>query len=394
MSFISGTATNVTDLLTILDAFLTKGHSLDPQYSAIGDGIITCLIGTASSILEVVTVDFADAADFSVSGSLSGSLGSGTVGVPFSCDVCEFTITAGATDWEDGDTIEFTMTPPWVQERFTTDAGTASSTSPTLYSCWKAPGNDGESAIYVAVRRIMDVTGDYDNLRLNGYIAYDPGLHFYAQPGGMTSRGPLLPLLRVGSMPYWIAANGRRVVIVVKTSTRYMSAYLGLITPYLNPSALPYPLLIGGCMAYSSAPSDTSTNWRWSATGTNISAFPKSAGGSTLENNTCRFRRPDGVMNAMSWISRYAGLSGGLLTPNSSIGLDLRAGLDGSYPILPVVLSEDAPSNVWGELDGVGYVSGHANTAENTVAQNRIQWLVVQDVGRTSKENYFAVKLA
>ena len=391
MSFITGTASDVPDLLTKLDAFLTKGHSLDPLYAGVGTGTITDLIGTAASVLEVITVTFADATNFAVSGSVSGSLGAGTIGTPFTSAVCSCTLVAGATPWALGDTVTFTMTPPWVQERFSTDANDV-----TAFSCWKAPGNDGASAIYVAVQRIMNVTGDYDNLRLNGYIAYNSGLNFYGQAGGMTSRGPLIPLLRVGNMPFWVCANGRRVVLVVKTSTVYMAAYLGLITPYLNPSAVPYPLLIGGSMAFDGEPGSTSTDWRWSYSGNYMSTFPKSYGGnsSTHNNHTCRFRRPDGVLAAFSGYGRYPSGSGGQVTPDCNVGLDLRAGLDGSYPILPLVLSESAPANIWGEMDGVGWVSGHANTAENTVTQNRIQWMVVQDVFRNSKQNYFAVKMA
>ncbi|MBN2321300.1 MAG: hypothetical protein JXR49_19630, partial [Acidobacteria bacterium] len=268
MSFQTGTATDVADLLTKLDAFLTVGHSLDPIYSGTGTGTIEDLIGTVSSVLETITVTFSDDTNFSVSGSVSGSLGSGTVGSPFTSSVCNFTIQAGGTAWANGDTVEFVMTAPWVQERFSTVANDVDE-----YSCWKAPGNDGESAIYVAMQRISNVTGDYDNLRLNGYTSYNSGLSFYGQTGCMPSKGPCLPLLRVGSMPYWFVANGRRVVIVVKVSTVYVAAYLGLITPYMDPNAIPYPLMIGGSMAYDYEPSETSTSWRWSVTSNYISTF-------------------------------------------------------------------------------------------------------------------------
>jgi hypothetical protein len=391
MSFIIGTAADVADLLASLDAFLTVGHSLDPLYAGSGTGTINGLIGTAASVLETITVTFSNAADFDVSGSVSGNLGPGTVGSPYNCTVCAFTIAAGGAAWASGDTITFIMTPAWEQQCYSAIANDDSD-----YCCWKAPGNDGESSIYAALRRMNDITGDYDNLRLNGYTAYAPGLSFYGQPGAMTSKGPVVPLLRTGSMPFWFAANGRRIAIVVKVSTVYMAAYLGLITPYLNPSALPYPLLIGGSMAYDAEPAGDSVSWRWSTTGSYVSTFPKSYGGnSSISNNhTCRFRRPDGVYAAFSGYGRYPSGGGGLITPHNSIGQDLRAGLDGSYPVVPCVLSENAPTNVWGELDGVGWVSGHANVAENTVTQNRIQWLVVQDVYRNAKQNYFAVKLA
>ena len=392
MSFTSGTATSVPDLIAKLDAFLTLGHSLDPIYTGNADGTIEGLVGTASSVVETITVSFTSSTAFTVSGSVSGSLGSGTVGTPFTSSVCAFTVVAGSAPWASGHTITFVMTPPWTRMRFSTVENDVNS-----YSCWRAPGNDGISAIYVAMQRIMNATGDYDNLRLNGYIAYDPGLGFHSQPGGMFSGGPLLPLLRVGSMPYWIAANGRRVVIVVKVSTVYIAGYLGLIVPYLNPSAVPYPLLIGGSMAYNSEPVATSTNWRWSVQSNFISTFPKAIGNNTVNpaDYPCRFRNTGGAFIPFSGVARVTGNnSGGLITPDTSVGQDLRAGPDGSYPILPMVLSESNPPCVWGEMDGVGWVSGHANTAENTVKQNRIPWLVVQDIFRNAKQHYFALKMA
>jgi hypothetical protein len=392
MSYVSGTATDVGDLLTKLDAFLQLGHSLDPLYAGAGTGTVTGLIGTSTSVLETITVTFSDAANFTVAGSVSGALGAGTVGVAFACAVCAFTIVAGGVAWAAADTVTVLMTPPWTRARFSTTANDV-----TAYCCWSAPGNDGVSAIYVAAQRINNVTGDYDNLRLNGYTAHDAGLNFWGQAGGMTSNSPLLPLLRVGNIPYWFAANGRRVAIVAKCSTVYTSAYLGLLTPYISPSAVPYPLVVGGSLSYHAEPAATSTNWRWSYQVVQMAAFCKPAVTTAyVDDYTCRMRRTDGIFAAFSANTR-AGLAasgGGLITPETVIGTDLRASLDGSYPLLPIVLSESNPNNVWGELDGVGWVSGHANAAENTVTQNRIAWLVVQNVYRNTKTDYFALKLA
>jgi hypothetical protein len=391
VSYQIGVASDVADLLTKLNAFLTKGHSLDPAYTGAGTGIIEGLIGTASSVLETITVTFSSSSAFSVSGSVSGSLGSGTVATPFTSSVCNFTIQAGGTAWQAGDTIVFVMTAPWVQLRFSTAINDDYS-----YCCWRAPGNDGTGSIYVAARRKSNVTGDYDNVRLNGYTSYNAGLGFLGQTGSITANAPCIPLLRVGSMPYWFVANGRRCIIVVKASTRYMAGYLGLIVPYMDNNAHPYPLMIGGSMAFYVEPAETSVEWRWSATSDYISTFPKSNGHNSdkKEDYPCRLRRPDGSWGAYCFYGSFPSPYGGLVHPWASIGTDLRAGLDGSYPVLPLTISENAPNNIWGEMDGMGWVSGHANTVENLVIQNRISWLVVQDVYRTTKIHFFAVKLA
>jgi hypothetical protein len=81
---------------------------------------------------------------------------------------------------------------------------------------------------------------------------------------------------------------------------------------------------------------------------------------------------------------------------------NLRPNLDGSYFLMPVVLTYDDGINIssrsfrntYGELDGVAAVTGYSNVSENTNTIARIQWLVVQDTFRTTTTDYFALKLA
>jgi hypothetical protein len=392
MSYEIGTASSAIDLLEKLDAFLTKGHALDMVPAATGNGILANILGTAASVLETITVSFSSATDFSVAGSVSGALGTGTAGTLFTCSVCSFTAQVGGVAWVNGDSITFVITAPWVQKRFSTVENLDAN-----YCCWMAPGNDDLSEIYVAARRKSDVTGDYDGLRLNGFTSYNAGLDFRHQSGCMTSKGPFMQLLRVGDIPYWFIANGRRCIIIVKNSTYYMAAYLGLITPYMDGNSHPYPLFIGGSLAYNSEPAQDSTAWRWSVTEDNAALFCKAnhKDSDTLPDSySARLRRPDGVWSAYSYFDTNIDPYGGLWVPYYSVGTDLRAGLDGSYPIFPYALRETSPANIWGELDGVGWVSGHANTAENIIRQNGIPWLVVQNVFRTSKIDYMAVQLS
>lgn len=117
MSWKQGTADNFTDLLVQLDAFLALGHGLQPVYTGTGNGRITGLIGTSSSVQETLTVTFSSATAFSVAGSVTGAMGSGTVGTAFAHARAAFTITAGSTAWVAGDTIQVVMTLPWQRKR-------------------------------------------------------------------------------------------------------------------------------------------------------------------------------------------------------------------------------------------------------------------------------------
>lgn len=393
MSVKIGTATDVGDLLSQLDAFLTVGHALEPQYTATGDGTIDGLIGTGVSVAETITVTFTSATAFDVSGSVSGALGSGTVGVAFSSTVAAFTISAGGTAWVAGDVIAFFMTPPWVQLR-ANNVGTD-----TAEYIWKAPGNDGTEEIFVGGQRFASNSGDYDNVRWGGFTGYTAANTFAAQPGAVTR--PVTPLLRSGAMPFWFIANGRRVVGVVRASTSYESFYLGFIKQYMNPTQLPYPLAIGGSMSFSAEPAAGSTQWRWSYAGIEHSAFPKSALGGDVTNfnlSQLRFRNLDGTWYGMTAATDTPGGTAvvGLIYPYNNNMQDLRPCIDGSYPLFPIILAFDNGTiiNLFGELDGVLATTGHGNASENTFTVGRSTYLVVQDTFRTNKKDYYAVKLA
>jgi hypothetical protein len=395
MSCLIGTATDVGDLVDKLNAFLNLGHALDPQYAGVGNGTISNLIGTASTINETITCTATDATHFTVVGSTSGALGTATVGTPFTCAVAHFTIVAGGTAWVAADTISFVMTLPW-----TTLRGSAGQNY-----IWSAPGNDGLANIIVGVLRFASAAGDYDNLQLMGAFGFDSGQDFWHQPSGNTEE--YVALFRVGSMPFWFSANGRRVVIVVKVNTTYQSVYLGFINAYASPLQYPYPLAIGGSMSWGpavfhNAPPVDDPRWRWSYTGAEMSAFPKAWSNNSAQdgNAQMRLRTPDGTWKGFDYNSLNSA-GQGKIWPYCGYMNNLRANLDGSYFMMPIVLTYDDGAagtvnqrNTYGELDGVAGVTGYNQVSENTNTVGRIQWLMVQDTFRTTTTDYFAVKLA
>ena len=117
MSWETGTANEYIDLIDKLNAFLNIGHSLPPTYTGTGNGTISGVLGTSTSSQETITVTLTGATTFSVSGSVTGSMGTGTVGSLFTHSKVKFTVNAGGTAWVNGDTISFIMTVPWVTQR-------------------------------------------------------------------------------------------------------------------------------------------------------------------------------------------------------------------------------------------------------------------------------------
>ena len=386
MSWESGTATSYTDLLDKLNTFITKGHALPPSYTGTGNGLITGLIGTGASVQETITVTLTAATTFDVSGSETGAMGSGTVGTPFSHANVAFTLTAGGTAWVAGDTITFVMTAPWVALR---------SAAGSEY-IWQAPGNAGTDQILVGASVFSNAGADYFNWRLGGFTGYASGNVFTNQPGAMT--GPCLPLWNA-SIPYWFVADGKRVIVVAKVSTVFESAYLGFIDTYPSPGQWAYPLAVGGMLAFVNEPVATSVNWRWSYTGNEHHAFylgnPTASAADAA--SSLRLRKPDGSWRGFGNNGFAASASyPGALWPAASGMTDLRPNLDGTYPMFPIIPTENdgTVQNVFGELAGVMSTTGHLNAAENTITVGRETWLVIQNAHRTTKTDYAALRLA
>jgi hypothetical protein len=115
-------------------------------------------------------------------------------------------------------------------------------------------------------------------------------------------------------------------------------------------------------------------------------------------------RKPDGSW--MGFSGNRSGASGGYIWPYGYTFANALPNLDGTYPLLPIVLHSDEGNsgvypnitivnpNIWGELDGVLAVTGHANASENIITVGRTDYLVVQNINRTTKTDFFAVKLA
>ena len=102
--WMSGTAADYLDLLDKLNDFLTlKGSAFGLSYAGTGNGTFTAYSGGASSVAETFTITATSATNWTVVGSVSGSIGPATTGTPFAHAKLAFTITAGGTAFVAGD---------------------------------------------------------------------------------------------------------------------------------------------------------------------------------------------------------------------------------------------------------------------------------------------------
>lgn len=242
---------------------------------------------------------------------------------------------------------------------------------------------DGKDEIYVGMK-IKAQGQDQENIVLNGFTGYDPGLEWYEQPGAIYRDSlPCVPLAKDVFMTYWLVANTSRFTFRVEMSNHYEAAYLGFIKPIAIARQYPYPLLIGG-----SAYEGISWNSKADAHSTFLLPTIDSNGYSSL----C-IRRADGV-----W--RYGGKT--LLTwPNNTGPIDtftvyrknsdLNALEDNM--LYPVVLYETDPVGMIGELDGIYWLGNRADLAvkDNIVYKDKV-YKIFNNVYRRDDDAYHAME--
>lgn len=380
----TGTAAGYKDLLNQLNTFLTAtGSAFGLTYEGAGSGRLTEYRGGANSIAEVFTLTARSAASFDVAGSTSGSLGTATVGVPFETDVLAFTLTAGAVPFQAGDTFQLATAPKWQALRAVTDSE----------YIWKAPGNNGEQAIYTGMLAYSDGSTHW-NLRCNGYTSYNPALDFYAQAGGIQYDYPLAfghPGLGLwtGSIPYWFIADGRRVIVIAKVSTVYEAAYLGTADTFIDPTSYPSPLVVGGSIVRQLSYASTDA--------TNHSCFVMPGNTSWSHTAHLLLRMPSGGWNRFT--TNYEYTDYGVVHP-FYVGSqwvngmnNLTANLDGSLPAYPITLATYGPRDVVAQLAGIYAVPGATLTAEQRLTLGPIDHLVVNNTWRTGNGDYYTVAL-
>jgi len=88
------------------------GGAGTPTYGAknVGNGTITGLGATGATVAQTITLTATSATQFSVVGSVSGNLGTATVGEAFTSPQLDFTLNAGSTAFAAGDTVTIPTT--------------------------------------------------------------------------------------------------------------------------------------------------------------------------------------------------------------------------------------------------------------------------------------------
>ena len=223
----------------------------------------------------------------------------------------------------------------------------------------KSLGMSGNEEIYIGIRTYQSVGGDYYNLLLGAFTGYVAGNTFDTQPGAQLSGVPA----HNNAITYYMTMNAQRIAFMLKVGTPvYTHGYLGKFFPYARPAEFPNPLVCAGSFNGAELMRFSDTNQVFPYHGNTISSY-----------TNFYMRRLDG-----SWYqpamwpfshgsnSSFSNCLAGATTTNCQV----PAG--SYYQVEPIILHDRTATvgitnNVWGELDGVYFVSGFNNAVENVV---------------------------
>lgn len=297
----------------------------------------------------------------------------------------------------------------------------------------QGPGLSGTDEIYVGLYRVDEANAIGESeIYIAGMTGVIDSAERYTGHVNVLPRVPRI-FLDFSPMQYWMVANGRRFVVIVKISTVYQALYGGFFLPYGSPTAYPYPLFIGGTVGNTTQSADERiTSWREGAHPTYrqfVCSSPDTASSPIWHDGTAYLLDPAGVWrvgtidpyndvpyNIPGFLigprafPRYLGATQlrSMYTPNYNYGNeclgydDLRAlitpGLNGEMPMMPITLhsamNSTSPQPVsYGVLDGCFSVAGDSNYAENVITVDGVNHLTVQDVMRTTAYDYWALTL-
>lgn len=221
--------------------------------------------------------------------------------------------------------------------------------------------------IFVGFRTYQDAGADYYNLVAATFTGYVAGNTFDTQPGAKLSGVPAHNI----RIDYWLVVNAQRIVLAMKVGTPvYETAYVGKFLPYTLPTQYPYPVVCCGML-----------------TGTPATRYSDTTQSIPFKGNRAnmQIRKIDGVYYnayAWPWTSERIAEATRQLRETGTV-----------YTLQPVVLHNNADT-IYGELDGVFHISGFSQGVENTLVIGGVTYVVIQDVYRTSFNDFYALRLS
>ena len=358
-------------------------------YTGTGNGTLDNPKALPGAVTETWTITCTaattDGGTFSVTGSVSGAQADATVGVLYDNGFVSFTISDGTTDFIVGDKFTFDTTQSDVSANGENWEELIYDTSGSNWKTMlRGKGLTGSENIYIGFTTYHDVANDYYNISVCMFTGYLPSETFANQPGYKYSGIPLYK----DRVDYWITLNAQRIAFCCKVDVSYYtSGYVGKFFPYATPSQYPYPVALFGMLQGNTANDYTAGNFGYFGYNANDDYYDDTT---TLMNYW--FVTPFNTLHMPSvapFSNRHNYLYGGTNTLIDT---------NGEYPLVPAEIFVDPMNDtdvegLFGQLDGIFWISGWNNTAESTLTIGTDDYIIFKNKGNSADNQFYAMRL-
>lgn len=281
----------------------------------------------------------------------------------------------------------------------------------------QAPGNGSGANLYVNIGCLVNTANSQYCWDVRAAIGNTSGTIFGGNPGECS---PTYFNLWASTISYWFYANNRRLIVVAKCNTVYMTMYTGMFLPWATAAQYPFPLYVGASSGIAQPYSSTRSS--------NASFFdPAGTSSPPSSSDWCgaKVRDPSGawypVVHNLDSSSTYdrLGSSGGVATnypyiwpydgrardDNNSNGFFDTAGTTPNSPgsfytllaptaqgerlLLPAYLLNGAIPGGYGALDGCFFPCGGGLTPQQVGSYSGTSYIVFPNVFRVANARAF-----
>lgn len=370
--------------------------------------------------IECTTASVADAdAEFSVTGSVTGSMGTHTQGEDFENTMLRFTTFEGF-DFEIGDRwilpLRASPVPANYQwevldeekEVFSNDEA-ESDRLQTRRVALRGKGNAGTENIYVGLNR-LGVFGVEDTWSFTGYSGWDDeNIDHSTNLGFVEQEEQPIIVLPQTDLTYYVSITGRRIMGAIVSGSVVQHFYLGFLMQHQAPTYEPYPLLIGGSNVYQSLTLSVVESHAELTTALHTAYFDPCVYSSVTPNtsqvllytgNDTHKKLFSGYVNSLSDTTLddyvYENNENVVFPSGIRAMARLRANFDGTFTPIPMWVARTTKTNntVKGRLDGIYAVSGdNGQQAGNVFVFDDRYHIVFNNVWRTQLEDFCAIEV-
>lgn len=268
--------------------------------------------------------------------------------------------------------------------------------TPTRQAILRAPGAMAGAEFFLALATAQDVGSAAYGMKMNSFLNYDPDVPVSSQ--SLVSP-PIWFNTWQNTIDYWFYASDRRVIVVAKVNTTYISAYAGLYLPFALPSEIPRPFCLIGNYPLLAPYNIANTRNRMIADpgegcavflNKNQNAWRDFGNHRTGSDDTNLVPNPTAlVWPARSWTT------GASINPAPSWDiygfLNLRPNADGEAPSIACHIFDASNFVALGVLDGVFHTTGFGKTSQQEIAVGEKTYRAFQNVMRTTGRDFMAI---